>query len=395
MRRWPILLLCAAALFGLAQPGRGATQAQVTSSTVEYTFGGQAMFHAQIPVELALASAQVFLRSQGETETLVGDATLLPGEITYTHDLAQQPLRAFSTIEYWYRLQPPGAEAYNSEIYTVTYEDNRFSWQTLDSGPFRVHWYEGDINFAQDVLNTAQAGLERARSLLPLGEPGKRIDIYAYASGQEMQSTLRLGGLTWVAGHADPELGIMVVTLAPGPDQRREIERQIPHEMMHILMYQAIGPAYYELPTWLKEGLASNNEPRPNPDYYIILQSAVEKENLIPFVYLCQSFPSDSSVYLAYAESASFVSYLHLGYGSSGMQAIVNSYAAGQGCEQAPETAVGRSLTQLEKDWRRTTLGEDVLLAAFENLLPWLVLIALALLAPLGLSLVNLRVKHA
>ena len=77
------------------------------------------------------------------------------------------------------------------------------------------------------------------------------------------------------------------------------------------------------------------------------------------------------------------------------MQSIINSYAAGQGCEQAPETAVGRSLTQLEKDWRRTTLGEDVLLAAFENLLPWLVLIALALLAPLGLSLVNLRVKHA
>jgi hypothetical protein len=264
---------------------------------------------------------------------------------------------------------------------TFTYEDNRFAWQTLDSDPFRVHWYEGDVSFAQDVLNTAQAGLERARSLLSLAEPAGRIDIYAYASGQEMQSTLRLGGLSWIAGHADPELGIMIVTLAPGPDQRRETERQIPHELMHILMYQAIGPAYYSLPTWLKEGLASNNEPRPNPDYYIILQSAVEKESLIPLIYLCQSFPSDSSVYLAYAESASFISYLHLVYGPAGLQSLVERYVAGMGCEQAPEAAVGRSLGQLETDWRRTTLGEDVLLSAFENLLPWFILIALALLA--------------
>ncbi len=395
MRRWLILLLCLAALLGGTNAGRAAHLPQVSDSVVAYTFGGQVNFRAQVPLDLALESAQVFLRGQGESQAIVGDATLLPGELTYTHDLSSQPLRAFSTIEYWYRLQPAGAEAYNSETYTFVYEDNRFTWQTLDSPPFSVHWYDGEISFAQDVLNAAQKGLERAGKFIQLANQDRRIDIYVYASGKEMQSTLLLGGLDWIAGHADPELYTMVVTLPPGPSQKSEIDRQIPHELMHILMYQAIGPDYYGLPTWLKEGMASYNELRPNPEYYVILQNAVEKDSLVPLSYLCQRFPSDQTVYLAYAEANSFVSYLFQEYGPSGLQAIVKSYADGQGCEQAPLESTGLTLSELERDWRRATLGEDVLLAAFENLLPWLILIGLALLAPFIMTLANLATRRA
>ncbi|MCU0486190.1 MAG: hypothetical protein MUC85_08790, partial [Anaerolineales bacterium] len=66
------------------------------------------------------------------------------------------------------------------------YEDNRFEWRTLSSGSVFVHWYEGDTAFGQSVLNAAEAGLDRASSLvvLPTLQP---VNIYVYASGVEMQ----------------------------------------------------------------------------------------------------------------------------------------------------------------------------------------------------------------
>jgi hypothetical protein len=283
MSRGSILLIlilslaCQAARAGAASTS-GAALEQVTE-TVDYTFGGQVNFRLTFPESTPVQSAQVFLRSQGDAQTLSGDM-MLNGVGVYVHDLTSQPLRAFTTIEYWFFITPQAGEAYYTEQHTFLYLDNRFQWQTLEDELFRVHWYEGDAAFGQSLMDAAHAGLERAGNLLKLGE-SQPVDIYVYASGKELQSTLRLGGLDWVAGHADPDLNLMVVSLPQGPDQKRETERQIPHEMMHILLYQAVGEGYDNLPTWFKEGVASANELRPNPDYYLILQRAIEEDSLI------------------------------------------------------------------------------------------------------------------
>jgi hypothetical protein len=212
-----------------------------------------------------------------------------------------------------------------------------------------------------------------------------------YASGLEMQSTLRLGGLRWIAGHADPDLGVAVVSLPSGPDQRSEIERQIPHEVMHLLLYQSVGQAYYTLPTWLKEGLASANEMRPNSDYYVILSNAVEGNVLIPLASLCQSFPQDNTVYLAYAQSDSFIRYLYQQFGQTGLQNLVDSYASGAGCENAPLPVFDMSLSELEQEWRRAALNDNVLGLALEALLPWSFLLLGIILVPLGMLLAGRR----
>jgi hypothetical protein len=182
-----------------------------------------------------------------------------------------------------------------------------------------------------------------------------------------------------------------VVSLPAGPDQRSEIERQIPHEVMHLLLYQSVGPAYYSLPVWLKEGLASANEMRPNPDYYVILSNAVDGDTLIPMASLCQSFPQDNTVYLAYAQSDSFIRYLYQQYGQTGMQSLLESYASGQGCENASIPITGLLLTELEQEWRRTALNDNVLGVALEALLPWSVLLVGILLVPLGMVLAGRR----
>ena len=390
MRRWVVLLLFFLGTAWLWHPGIASPAFQVTPDPVEYTFGGQITLRASLDTQIKVVAVQAFLRGSGDTETYSGPAIIQDGEVVFLHDLTSQPLRAFSDVEYWFRISPENGEPFQSDTYTFYYEDNRFSWQTLSSGPFSVHWYEGTTEFAQSVLHAAVAGLERAKTLLKLPLV-QAVDIYVYASGMEMQSTLRLGGLRWIAGHADPDLGVAVVSLPPGPDQASETARQIPHEVMHLLLYQLTGASYYSLPIWLKEGLASANETRPNPDYYVILSSAVEKDTLIPMASLCQTFPQDTTVYQAYAQSDSFVRFLHQQYGQAGIQDLVNSYAAGQGCENGSQAVTGLSLSGLDQEWRETRLNDNVLGVALEALLPWSGLLLAIVLVPLVLVLTSLR----
>jgi len=399
MPRASILFILILSLACLAVPARGEVVAQATGAApaeqaVDYTFGGQVNFHLSFPAESPAQAAQVFWRSEGEVEALWDDMAVNGSEAAYVLDLTSQPLRAFSTIEYWFFIIPQAGEVYYTEPQTFFYHDNRFQWQTLEDDLFRVHWYAGTAAFGQSVMNAAQSGLERAGNLLKLGEQ-QPVDIYVYASGKELQSTLRLGGLNWVAGHADPDLNLMVVSLPEGPDQKRETERQIPHELMHILLYQAVGESYDSLPTWFKEGIASANELRPNSDYYLILEQAAEQDSLIRLEQLCASFPKDSSVYLAYAEADSFLRYLHQKYGSVGLSELMHSYADGGGCEYGSQAALGLTLERLENNWRREALGESALLSALVNLLPWLFVLLVVILAPLLLMLLNLRKKQA
>jgi len=393
MNRWTLLFLCLLGIVGLAHPVWGAQSFQIIPEPVDYTFGGQIKLQAQIYSDILINEVQAFLRSVGDTKTYSGIAVLQGDLILFQHDLTIEPLRAFSDVEYWFRIIPESGDPYLSDTYTFYYEDNRFAWDVISSGQFTVHWYEGDIDFAQSVLNAAEIGLENAGKLLVL-PPVRPVDFYVYASGLEMQSTLRLGGLRWIAGHADPDLGVSVVSLPSGPDQLSETYRQVPHELMHLLQYQAVGPVYYSLPVWLKEGLASANESRSNSDYFVILTNAVEQDALIPIASLCQTFPQDNTVYLAYAQSDSFVRYLYQRSGQVGLQGLVDSYAKGGGCEEASTSVLGLSLTELEQEWRHNALNENVIETALQTLLPWAALLLMVLIVPLVLVLTNMRKSH-
>jgi hypothetical protein len=282
----------------------------------------------------------------------------------------------------------PGGPAIATQKYPFYYDDNRFSWQMLEDKPFRVHWYEGDMAFGQKILDTAQKSLERANRFLNFKNPDN-IDIFVYANSAEMQSTLNLGNISIVAGHADPELGVMFVSLPEGPFQQDETERQIPHELMHILVYQMLGDNYKNLPTWLQEGLASLNETYPNPDYFTVLKDAAEKGTILPMSTLCQGFTLEGGqYYLSYAQADSFTRYLIEEYGSNGIRSLVQAYANGLDCERGAEVGLGKTLTQLESQWQRHTFNQNPFIKAFGVLLPWVVILILLLLTP-ALLIIN------
>ena len=285
---------------------------------------------------------------------------------------------------FWYQVTLENGETIKSQNFSFAYEDNRFPWRTLKAGVVRVHWYAGDDAFGQAALDAALGGIKNVQALFPvaLDEP---LDVYIYDSALALQDTLVTSGQTWIAGHASPAVGVALVSIAPGEQQNILMRQQIPHELAHILLYRHIGEVgYNRLPTWLQEGVSSISELYPNPDYQLALDTAIADEAMIPITDLCAPFPLDASqAFLAYAEASSFTRYLHVTYGSSGLDSLIRTYADGLDCEIGMTRAIGVSLPYLDSHWQKTVLESNQFSIALRNMSPYLVVLGLILIFPL------------
>ena len=366
------------------------------SLSAGYIFGQSIEFQARLPERTPVASATLFYIPEGEAKTRSAEAAWDGrNSLQYTADMTLTSVRAFSTVVYWFEITLQDGQTVESKKATLEYVDNRFDWKVRASEDFVVHWYEGETDFAQSLLDTAELGLKNIQGILPVTQQS-RIDIYAYDSAAQLRAALQTLDVNWVGAHTDADLAVMLVSLPPGPEQRLEMERQIPHELTHLLLYQWLGPGYGNLPTWLDEGLASIAELYPNPDYLVLLDNAVDKDDLQPIATLCESFPRDASgAFLAYAQATSFTRYLQQQYGSSGLGRLAKAYADGMSCERGVQAALESSLTQLEWRWQREAFGNAAAVKAWLNLSPWLIMLLLALLIPIVLTIAGARKRSS
>lgn len=398
MLRSSMVILLSMALLLAGGASRAFAQDQIDDLKAEYLFGSRINFSARLITDSPILNAFIFFQEENSAHTYAQPADISAASagvyrLSYQADLQSEPLRAFSQLQYRFEVTLQSGEVIRSAPASLAYIDNRFEWQTLEEAPFKVHWIEGEVPFAQTALDAAQAGLERVRSLATLTTQDP-IDIYIYANASEMQQALDLAERQWAAGHADPDLNVIMVALPAGPDQQFQTENSIPHELMHVLLYQTLGAGYSALPVWLIEGLASIAELNPNPDYPILLDSAFSRNNLLRIPLLCEGFPADTSnALLAYAQSASFTQYLYRTYGAEGLKRLIAQYSDGLNCETGAREALGKDLTQLERQWRQERFEENAELIALSRLAPWLALLAAVLIIPLLLGIAWLRHK--
>lgn len=373
-------------------------QALELESSAKYTFGESITFKAVFSSDKTVTAATIFFQAQNDSRTNLGEVEVTQlddsrYQLSYTHLLSYYAIRPFAKVEFRWEIDFEGSERYSSPKFSFLYTDDRFEWQSLEEKPYRVFWYQGDKAFAQTILDTAQEGARQIDRILSLSVPEK-LDIYVYNDTNALLQALNPAGPSWVSGHADPDLGVILVSIPAGFEQRQDIEQRIPHELAHIALFQATGLGYYNLPTWLNEGLASLVEIYPNQDYQILLEHAVETDNLLSMQSLCNSFPRDaSSALLSYAQAASFTNYLYDRYGSAKIGELITIYANGVSCENGIKSALGESLSQLESQWKRETLEENTALKTFQNLLPWLALLVLILGTPLIIVIYRISSK--
>jgi len=360
------------------------TEIELENVVALVNFGEQITFVATVKSPLPIRDASIVILDEAQGVTHVQPLSVQrDGRTEFRYDTRQNPLAPFTPLSWNYQFILPDGSSLHSEVYSTEYADNRFAWQTLGTGMLRIHWYGSGADFGQAALKTAQAGLESVNHLVPVGLT-QPVDFYIYANLNDLRGALMPDSQEWIAGHADPALGIVTVAIEPGVEQDISMQQRIPHELMHILLYRAVGDGYRRLPAWLSEGMAGVAELIPNPSYEQSLQSAIARSDWIPLNTLCGSFPQETDrAFLAYAESQSFARYLSEIYGASGLLKLSTTYARGADCESGPELAFGVSLSTLEKDWHGSVSGKITLIPALYNIAPYLVLLFVILLIPL------------
>lgn len=352
-------ILCLVLFVGL-QSARAQNGVEVLEEQASYLFNESLHFTANFESAEIIQEGFVLFRftDAGQIWVYEGDLAgndVLEVAVALSGENNPQP---YSSVEYWYRFATDHGDIYESQHYSFEYEDNRYTWQTIERGPWRLEWHNGDQAFADAILASADLTVMRMQALLPLQAPESAL-LRVYDSAVDVQLLAQQSGFAWQAGHTDPAAGLLLFSLPPGAQQSLEIQRQVPHELAHLMLFQWLGAdAYHRLPAWLNEGIASSAELYSDPVQQPLLQLAAEGNSLIPLLSLCSAFPQDeASARLAYAETASFVNYLVDEYNPTGFRLLVEGYAVNGDCLDAPTETFGKDLLILEAEWRSSLLA--------------------------------------
>lgn len=335
-------------------PSRPALAQTVEAETaVSYTFGQVMRFSLTAESEQPIETAFLLFNTPTLAHTYVVEVDLVPSRtVSLTHEISlpQVQLAPFTTVTYWWELSTGGHRTRVSGD-SFTYVDDRFHWQALTSEDVAVHWVEGDLSLGQTALDIVAQARPRLQDTIPVAS-AVPVRIYIYPSTADLRSALRLTGRDWVGANAHPQLGVLLVTAVNPRTATFDLGQSIPHELAHLLLYEATRPVYEQVPRWFEEGVATLAETVPNPDYDIVLQQAVAAQETIPFSTLCHSFPSDERrARLAYAQSASFVRFIQNNHGNQALSQMVSVFADGADCKTAVQRVLGKSLDRLNAEW--------------------------------------------
>jgi len=367
----------------------------VENPEVTVDFGRSITFTAKIKSPIPIKQASILFRGVNEEVTRVETLQVAEdGAVNFIYDASLNVFPPFSSIVYWFQATLTDDKTYTSEPINFSYNDTRFPWREITRTIVTIHWYAGDDAFGAAALDAAGAGMLAMREFIPISLTDP-INIYIYSNEPDLQNTLLLGGEEWAGGHANPELGVVLVAIAPGAGQSIEMETKIPHELTHVMMYRALGDKYVNQPAWLLEGIASMVERYPNPEYARALDIASGNDSLLAFEDLCASFPADAgNAFLAYAQSQSFATYIRDTYGTAGLTRLTSAYGDGFNCELGATNALGTPLSQLDARWRESVLGQNITGVAARNLAPFILLMALVLVVPIWGAIDMLRQRR-
>lgn len=343
----------------------GAEGITIVESSVEHSFAQQVTFSVSATSTAEISEVYLFFGAEGDDKMERTSVTVeRPApeiSVRHTHDVSLYPLSPFATITFWWQLEDVDGNRLKTAPKQFKYTDNRFEWRRASAGGISVYWIEGqgDPAYVQTALDIAQASVNEINAELhaPLPNP---LDIYIYDSGYNLEAAMVLAGREWVGGQARPELGVVTIAVPPEQGYVSRMKRYLPHEITHLLVYEAMTPESYRwVPTWLDEGLATANEHLPTAEFALALDEAYAANQLVPLADLCVPFsPDPQRAVLSYAQSASVVSFIRDQYGAEGIRRLLSAYADGASCANAVEEALGVGLTELESAWQASLRSE-------------------------------------
>ena len=210
----------------------------------------------------------------------------------------------------------------------------------------------GDPGAAGIASRVAALVDEAAPRIAPLvgANDLRPIPVVVYVDSRQFRSATGLPQRSTVVGLAAFPTAVIHVD---GTGRLASVEKVVPHEVAHIMIWRAMGPAFGELPLWMHEGVAEYAAGERASQVDPVTLEAVGRGESLPIADLDLALRgSDRPQALAYAEAASIVNFLVSAKGP-GVIAELLAAAREQGdFPAAVKQVTGWSMQDLEAAWR-------------------------------------------
>jgi hypothetical protein len=363
----------------------------VSDVKLTYKFGTMISVNANVNSNQILSIVSIILQPDGQASRQVDLPVPENLAIQATFDLTKDYIRPFSRVYYWFSFKDSAGNITSSPSFWFDYLDDRFVWKSTKSNLFIVHWVDGDSAYGDQLQSIALDGLKKSTQILPV-VPELPIRIFVYPGLDELQSAMSLTSQSWISGHASPEIGVILVSNENQTTNLSDMERQIPHELMHILQYQVTKDKFDNIPIWVSEGLAVNAEMYPNPDQQRLLENRFNQGLLLSLDSLCTAFSPDAEqAQLGYAQSASMTQFIATRFGSDVFPILLENSTSGLSCDQVVIKTLNLSMSELQEEWEIATFGEDTNSALPASLVALIILFSALMLAAVIAILIRSR----
>ncbi|MGD8625706.1 MAG: peptidase MA family metallohydrolase [Anaerolineae bacterium] len=353
-----LLLLGAILSLPISMVVQAQEEFQVQTNEVTGDFPHQILFSLQAAIPTPARSVELEYSietacNQSSVRVVPEDLeTEEPGQVSATWALET---RRSGTLppgtRLWWRwhVTSESGDLWSTPTEWFTFLDTRHDWQEVSQGEITIHWYQGDPDFGQEMLEAAVEAQARLTA-----DPGAHleepVDVYFYADVEELKDAL-VFAQEWTGGVAFADQ--YTILIGAGPQEANYARSTLAHEIMHLVVHQLAFNCWGDMPRWLDEGLATWAEGDMDDSQREALEKAIEDDRLLTLRGLGSSFSTSSSrAHLSYAQSYSVVRFLIDEYGREEILELLAVFREGATYDGALEQVYGLDTESLEALWR-------------------------------------------
>ena len=372
--RFVLAAIMAAAVFAFGLGGvanadvSGAVTVRSSSLTSEFPQGIRVRLTAYSDQDIE--SVSIRLRIGRQTRTgydyldTVKRGGAFEGELLWRTNTGASYIPPGTVITYSFEFVDTGGGRYETEKAEFVYNDPRFVWTEISSGPITVAYHSGSEPRARVILDTMLLTLDRMAPLLG-ADREEPIRVTVYNSWNEMRRAIPPATAAYdrhliTEGQAFTTVGTLLVLGS------RSAAGTASHEMTHIIVHRAGEGVARKVPPWLHEGLAEYGNVDPGRSYDNALGRGIRQDRLLPITHMGSLPGRANDILMFYGQSKSLVRMMIDDFGTDRMRDFMALYKGGESMDDALTHTYGLDRVALENRWR-ASVGASPLSAAYSN----------------------------
>ena len=286
--------------------------------------------------------------------------TLITGESMLSTGGGRDYFPPGTRIVFSFEVRDKGGAVFRTPEQDFVYKDNRFEWLSVSSDLITVDYYGEYVEErANTVLQAAEAAMDLMVPVLGT-EPTEPLRIVSYNNYRHMSAALPFRSQAvreqlQTQGQAFVEERVLLVH---GFDAT--VKGTVSHEFTHLLVAEAAGRGYVQVPAWLNEGLAEYGNIDPTDSYDAALRYGIYTRRLKPLWYQDSFGGTPDDIIIAYGQGRSVVKYMINRYGPEKMSELFAVLRKTLSINLALEQVYGFDQYGLDSEWREA-IGIDPL----------------------------------